>query len=449
MTTAAATNADKAKPSMFRRAASICTAGWGYVRLGWDYVPLTLLGLVLGGLAVWGFFGFSEDSADHIVYALSAVAMAIVGMSVVSTGLFAFVLWHRVRRAPVGVSETLMAGRSLKTSFRAPGFRFWPMVQVSMGWVDPADVDVETAYVGTQISERVTAHSRGRYEGLTRRFAIRDVFGLAEIAFCRRWEQPLTVLPGVGRADVSLEVRRATADGYSHPSGRPVGEMVEMRRYAHGDSMRHVIWKVFARNRRLMVREPEKAIAPRPAMVAFFVAADRDEPSASTAQLFLEKGLFGNDFLFLAEGGQRATPDTREALSQIIGSRAHRDTQANALAGLFRSVDRSRLDNLVIFAPATPGRWIDIVLTVTRGLPLPPMVILTVDGTLEGKRRGRLSRFFFADPPAESGGASDMTLLPELYERLRGAGLDLRVVHRPSGRRIEAAQMQSIAEAVR
>ena len=65
----------------------------------------------------------------------------------------------------------------------------------------------------------------------------------------------------------------------------------------HGDPLRHILWKTFARTRRLLVRMPERAIAPQPITVAFLVAGEHDEPTASAARLYLERGLVGKFFL--------------------------------------------------------------------------------------------------------------------------------------------------------
>lgn len=407
----------------------------------WEPVPPTALGLVLVAVALSAFFSLGKDRSDHVVYALAAVALALVAISNLVVAAAALVLARLVRSRPAGVPEALMSGVEATTTFTCPTLRFWPLVQVDLDWVEPDAVAVALEPDGASFVERVTPAERGLHPRVVRRFTVRDIFGFASVRFRRAWAQPVRVSPALGRADARLAIRRATADGYSHPSGQPIGEMVEMRRYVHGDPMRHVIWKTFARDRTLMVREPERAIAPRPAMVAFFVAAPDDEPSASTARLFLEQGLLGADFFFAAEGAPRATHQPKEALEQVIRSRAHRDTQADGLGALFRTVDRARLDNLVIFAPASIGPWIDKVLSAARRLPLPPMVIVTVDGGLEPASRGRLSRLLW-----EQDDRTHPTLraLPAVYDRLNGANVDLRVVHRPTGRRVEPAQIDAM-----
>jgi len=406
-----------------------------------DVFPLTFLGLLVGGLGIFGYFEYADETSDFIVKAVALVAMGFVGLSLL-TLLIAWPIVTRVlSRRPSGLPESLTVGVPFETEFRCPRLRFVPFVQLDFTWEWPDGVDVETTPDGDVWRETVTARERGRFESMTRRFVLRDIFGFSEVRFRHRWAGAFRIQPVPGRADVTLAIRRATDDGYSHPSGQPLGELVEMRRYAAGDPVRHILWKVYARSRRLMVREPERAIAPKPAMVGFFVAAQGDEASASTARLFLEQGLLGADFVFAAEGATRPTSNVTEAIEQVIESRGFRDSGADGLAPLLRSVDRGRLDNLVVFAPASEGAWVDKLVSASRRLPMPPVVVMTVDGSLQQKKGSRLSRLMFADPQRDAQRA--MRSLPVVYDRLRQAGMELRVIHKGSGARLDPVSIDA------
>lgn len=401
-----------------------------------DGFPLTTLGVVLATLGSIGYFVIAEDTADFIVMSISLVLLALVAVSVVFVLLSWPLVWGRLDKASSGLPESLTVGIPHQTAFRCPRLAWIPLVQTGLDWEEPDGVEVETRPEGGAWVETVTPLERGRFETVVRRFTVRDVFGFAEIRFTRRWASPLRIQPVPGRADVTLAIRRATDDGYSHPSGQPLGELVEMRRYAHGDPVRHILWKVFARSRRLMVREPERAIAPKPAMVGFFVAGKGDEASASTARLFLEQGLLGHDFVFAAEGAARPTTNVGEAIEQVIESRSFRDSGADSLAPLLRSVDRGRLDNLVVFAPGADGAWVEKLVSASRRLPMPPMVVMTIDGQIEAKRGSRLSRLLFA-PKAEVAARRALREVPLVHDRLRQAGMELRVIHKATGARLD------------
>lgn len=398
-----------------------------------DLFPLTPAGVVLAAFGAWVYFAFAEDQADFILLGFALTAMGLVALALVPVVVAAGVLFWRLGRRPVGLPESLTVGVESETTFRAPRLRFVAIVEVEHAWAEPAGVQVRLVKDGPHWAEYVTPYERGRFTSVARRFTVQDVFGFARVRFNRRWQTTLRIQPVPGRADLTLAIRRATDDGYSHPSGQPLGELVEMRRYAAGDPVRHILWKVFARSRKLMVREPERAIAPKPAMVGFFVAGRNDEPSASTARLFLEEGLLGADFVFAAEGSHRPTSNVTEAVEQVIESAAHRDSGAESLGPLLKSVDRGRLDNLVVFAPATDGAWVDKLLAATRRLPMPPTVVMTVDGSLERRPKKTLSRLFFRRPREEA----PIGEVPAVYDRLRQAGVELRVIHKQTGAAID------------
>lgn len=413
-------------------------AALAFARRLLDWFPLTWSGIVLAGVGAFVYFEFAEDEADFILLGFGLAAMALVATSVLFVSVAAPLYYWRLGKRRSGLPESLSVGVEHETAFHAPRLPFVPIVLVSHDWRSPSEVEVRLGRDPRNAgawTEYVTPRERGRYLTVVRRFTMEDVFGFARVRFDKTWHTTLRIQPVAGRADLSLAIRRATDDGYSHPSGQPLGELVEMRRYAAGDPVRHILWKVFARSRRLMVRQPERAIAPKPAMVGFFVAGRGDEPSASTARLFLENGLLGADFVFSAEGARRPTSDIGEAVEQVIESRHFRDSGADGLGPLLRSVDRGRLDNLVIFAPAADGPWVDKVLAAARRLPMPPTVVMTVDGAIDhDAKRGRAARLLFRPERALTSFAE----VPKVYDRLRAAGIEPRVVHRGSGAPVEA-----------
>jgi uncharacterized protein (DUF58 family) len=414
--------------------------GW---RVASGLFPITTLGVLVAAVGAWAHFSLAPDAADFVLYATGVTALSLVGLSLASVLLGALVLAVALRRRPAGVPETLTTGVEVETGFSLPALTAWPLLLVRWSWVSPDGAEVRTERGASRLLEFLRPRERGQADAVIRRFELRDIFGLSAIAFDRRWAAPVRIVPVRGRANLELAMRRASEDGYSHPSGQPLGELVEMRRYRAGDPVRHIVWKAFARSRRLMVREPERAIAPRPAMVAFFVAGEQDEPSASTARLFLEAGLLGADFRFMASGGTAATDDAALGLEQIIASRAHRAAGADGLAGLLRTVDRGRLDNLVLFGPAGDGGWVDRVLEQMRTLSRPPLVILTVDGDLSappGRSLGATLRrgLFRRDDAREAA----LLAVTRAHDRLRRAGAEVRLVHRGTGARLDAMTLE-------
>jgi len=405
--------------------------------------PLSLTGAATVAVGLYAYAYVGRDDSDYVLYAGGLVALGLVALSSIFTALGALVLWRSLP-SDSGLHDTFEAETQLDTALVLPSFALWPLVRVDVRWDDPAQVSTTLAPQGLRrVRERLIAHRRGHYRRVRRRFEVADLFGLARVRFFKTWEGTFTILPASGHFQLSLALRHAGGDGYSHPSGTRDGELVEMRGYAHGDPLRLVVWKVFGRTRRLLVRMPERAITPRPSTVAYLVAGPGDAPAASTARAFVEQGMLDRDTVFSADGADRPAEDPAQAIDQIVDSVDHRHRGGADLERLLRTVDRSQLGNCVLFVPTREGPWLERVLTFSRALPAPPTVILAVDGTLaELRRHGTLRRLIFDDPAGQTRG--QLRDLPELYGKLRRAGLDVKVIHRPSGQLLGETEITAL-----
>jgi hypothetical protein len=204
-----------------------------------------------------------------------------------------------------------------------------------------------------------------------------------------------------------------------------------MRQYAHGDSMRHVLWKVYARTRKLLVRMHERALAPGPVSVAFFVAGQDDEASAGAARLYVESGLLGNDLLFSADGAAAPARSARDALEQLVDSSSQRAHGAESLDGLASQMDPARLTSCLVFAPSMDGPWRERLVGFIRRHGLDATVIIGVDEAGEPpKRLSRVQSFLFQPEPTLD---SARPSLGKLREALEAEGLPVRVLHRATG----------------
>lgn len=395
-----------------------------------EKVPLRAPGVVLLAAGAFAAFRVGRGESDYLLYPAGLAAIGLVALCSLTVGTAALLLHRWLARAASGVPEDLETLAPRRTAFRFPRFAAWPLVEVSMRWEDPPGIEVELEAAGRFFEETVTARERGRHPRLVRRFTVEDLFGLCAVSFRVAWPGPLRIAPAIAVSGAELASSWSHGDSFSHPAGRAEGDLIEMRAYGHGDPMRHVLWKTFARTRRLLVRMPERAIAPRPVTVAFLVAGAGDEPTASVARLYLERGVFGPDFLFSADGADEATARIHEAIEQIVDSASARADGGGTLERVGSQVERARLGACVIFAPALDGAWRDRVLGFARKLPAPATVVIGVDGEPEdGHRRGLVGRLLWSSAAAERSPPG----LPALREALEGGGLRVQVIHRRTG----------------
>jgi hypothetical protein len=397
----------------------------------WGWFPVRLPGLALAasGLAVAWWVG--KERVDYLLYPAGLAATGLVAIATLGVLVGTLVLWLTVRGAEHGLPDALETTFTTRTSFRCPRLRAWPLVEIEMAWEDPTDVEVKLEPNGRWFEEVVTPYVRGRHPGVVRRFTVSDIFGLASLTFRRRWDAPFRILPAIAVGGAELAASHSHGDAFSHPAGRAEGDLVEMRRYAHGDSMRHILWKTFARTRRLLVRMPERALAPKPITVAFLVAGEADDATAATARLYLEKGLFGPDFVFSADGAAKPTSLPHEAIDQIVQSSARREDGGATLEALAAQVESAKLQSCVVFVPPVDGPWRERVAAFSRRLPAAPLVVIGVEGTDDHTPPGLLRRVFTRkDAPPEH---RVYKQLPALRSALEADGLRVQVLHRTSG----------------
>ncbi|MBE2250692.1 MAG: DUF58 domain-containing protein [Myxococcus sp.] len=392
-------------------------------------MPLRWAGLVLGGAAALA-LRVSEAEVDHVLRPVALVALALVAACVLLVTVSTLVVRRLVRGQAVGVPPELPSGAELTTSFRVPDVRKLGLLDVSLEWATPPGFSVSLVRTEGRLGERISALERGRHDLLVRRFTVEDVFGLSALSFEVSWPLTLRVTPVAAPVSASLAASRSSGDAWSHPSGRAEGDLVEMRSYAHGDSMRHVLWRTYARTRRLLVRMPERAVAPEPLNVAFLIAGEGDEPSAGVARVFLEQGLLGPDFVFAADGALKPVTRVPEAVEQIIDSVRVRADGALGLDGLANQVEAHRLGACVVFAPPIDGPWRERLVAMSRRLSVPATVVIGFDGGDETAPKPRLPQWLLREDVEASRAAA----LVALKSALEADGFPVRIIHRPTGR---------------
>ncbi len=387
--------------------------------------------LVLLGVALGLVFKWSPAEADFLVYPAGLVALGLVAGCLVLVTFGTLSLRRSVRALLVGVPETIETARATGTGFRFPALRRWLVLDVSLSWVEPMGLDVTLEPIGGELAEVITAKERGRFERLVRRFTVEDVFGLTRLSFDVPWDTALRITPASAKQSAQLAAGRAQGETVANPAGRLEGDLVEMRAYAHGDSMRHILWKVYARTRKLLVRMPERALAPGPVSVAFFVAGPEDEASAGAARLYVEAGLLGSDLLFCADGASAPARNPRDALDQLVDSRSQQGHGAESLDAPTAQMDPARLTSCLVFAPALDGPWREKLVGFLRRHALEATVIIGVDeGGEQPTRPSRLESWLF-QPEATLDAARPS--LAKLRASLEAEGLPVQVLHRATG----------------
>ncbi|HVS34681.1 MAG TPA: DUF58 domain-containing protein [Gemmataceae bacterium] len=402
---------------------------WRLLQAVAGWVPLTLLGLFTAPLLYFLVYPFAQDRNDCILTVLALGGLGVQAGAALLVVLVA--LWLRFRRQSPPTPLTLEADKAFRTGYSLGRIGWLPLVRIELTWERPADAVIRTLAGGKGLVEEATAGGRALRSEVVRRIRVSDLFGLARITFRRRLAQEVRITPSRGQVrTLNLFPQNVAGDVLAHPDGQAEGDRLEMRRYAPGDPLKHVLWKVYARTGRLLVRTPERAVAPCERTMAYLIAAEGDEPSAGVARAVLENGLLGPDFLFGADGAAQAVKTVPEAIEQLLRSA---DARSQGAAGLETFVNQGATRGLkacLLFAPAQPGPWLERVAALLAARRGPFRVILGCDG-LAPASRGRLVQRLLVR--AASDRASSAADVRRVVHRLQRLGADVCVVDRVRG----------------
>lgn len=456
-----------------------------WARRAADTLPPTGRGLavaLLGSFALWR-WGYGQ--MDLLLFVISLSGLVLFALACLTVSGCAVYLTRRLKRTPRGGEggegqlPRLETGSPIPTGFSTPALARVPLVKIGWRWRSPRGMDCRQRLRAGRLEEEVVAGRRALVHGIEREIVVRDAFGLCRVAWTRRSDTRLEVLPHVGRlGNLPAVTSFASAEGLPHPSGAPDGDRMDMRRYVPGDSVRHILWKTYARTRQLNVRVPERAIDPSDRTVAYLLSGPGDEAAAAAARVMLESGRLGPDWLFAADGSPEPTDQVESALAAIARSGSWRPNEPGREAGrkseekAMRARDAHRPDDpgpqggpqgstrrrgrstdddpaaglraflghpeirgevhCVVFAAARPGPWVDRALDAARGFGGAVSFVLGTDGVLTGEPPPFWHRLLFADPGEAPLTSSEA--LRGLIGTLESSHHPVLVVDRRSGR---------------
>ena len=307
-------------------------------------------------------FYFVAFKRSDMVLLVATLAILIVALVIVlSVVEAAWATSRRWKEQPPGATLQLVAGARGWTSwtFRPP----WrPFIEVSWSWLEPADVVTETQKGPEGLVEMVIPARRCLADRVVRKIEVRDVLGVSAVRWKSVQVAQVQVLPAEQTLNESTLVQSLYGgDELSDPYGDPQGDRVDMRRYAAGDPPRLILWKVYARSRKLMVRVPERALVPMPRTCAYLVAGPGDELCASLMRSVLEGDLLGQGWRFGADGSRDFATSEGEAMLLLARSGNPESQDECRLAAFLEQARRDGYQSCLVVVPPGEGTWTDTV----------------------------------------------------------------------------------------
>ncbi len=379
--------------------------------------PITFAGwglLALAGVAFW-FQGVAR--LDLVLLAASVLAALLVAGLCVATAAAALVLRRRAEGAAGRVD--LECGVWSPTGFRVPLSRWLPFLRIRVAWEAPAGIRADLRLPSGL--EHVLPDRRALVPSVTRIVRVGDILGLTEAGWRAREASAARILPRRAALDPGAALTgRVAGEDQADPRGGPQGDRVDIRKYGHGDPLRMILWKVYARTRKAFVRVPERALEPAPRLCAYLPANPWDEPPARLARTLLERGLLGPGWRFGADGAEDAG-DLDRALEALARSGSEGGT-----GGLPAFLERARRDGFgacLLLLPGQDGPWVGPVEAALAAAPLDVHVVFALDGWREPPPPAWRRVFLLPEGPEGALPADVLALMGRLVPPHRDATL--------------------------
>lgn len=358
-------------------------------RLAW--FPLTSGGIGMTLVCLAALRGFGYGRMDLVVFALTVCGLSIVAFTLLMVIVSGLLLRSRVRRLMAAQPLSVLkaeAGYPNPSGLELPSWGWLPLMSLQWQLVKPARVQTRIRFndESGKLEEEVTPSQRCLTTQVTRRFVLRDVLGLSRFAWQVTTPAHWQVLPQTGSLRTLPVLRSMDAeDGIPNISGVPEGDRMDIRRYAPGDSTRDILWRVYARNRHLNVRLPERSVFYTERTLAYLVGGEEDEAAAGVARFAISHGALGSPWIFGADGSDQVASHPAAAMPLIAGSaQANHYGLDNFLSA--QSVAAGANTACILFVPATPGPWLERLQQTLLRYPGPFTVVLAADGLYTSAR---------------------------------------------------------------
>lgn len=378
--------------------------------------PLTVQGSITLLIAASALSVYGYGNMDLVVFALAVCALAILLFCLFCTISFGVIMQRRIRReqniSSLGGRRDdieVESGYPNETGFQLGSTSLLPLVRIDWQIVYPDHIETRTRVdISGNLTEEIIPQKRCLSEKLVREFTISDVMGFCRFSWRLEDQSRCLSLPQVSSVQTLPLLRSLTSeDGIPNLSGQPEGDRMEIRPYAPGDSVKNIMWKVYAKSRQLNVRLPEKSVFHSKRTVAYLLSSPNDEAAAAVARVALQSAAFGEDWSFGADGTESPCDDLTTALQAVSRSRALDRPHS---FGLNRFLDRAvgqSMAHCIVFAAAEQAAWLPELKTTISRYPGQFSLVLATDGMADQESPSLWQKLLFRGQLESTGGSEE------------------------------------------
>lgn len=402
--------------------------------------PLTLQGLITLLVTATALSIYGYGAMDLVVFALAICGLSILVASLFCAVISGILIQRRVSRLLQQAGSSLKpveveAGFPNETGLALPALAWFPLVKLNWHIVYPDHITTRVRVDNDgMLREEIIPGRRCLTERIVRQFTVSDVLGFCRYSWRQQQELSFMALPQTNTIKPLPLLRSMTAeDGIPNPSGNPDGDRMEIRPYVPGDSVRNIMWKVYARSRQLNVRLAEKSVFHSKRTVAYLLSSANDEAAAAIARVALETGALGADWAFAADGTDTPCITLGAALAAVARSRAIGRPHGYGLDQFLQQAAGQSGAHCIVFAAAEAAPWAKQLKATMARFPGHFSLVLATDG-FNDQAPQRLWQQLLLRPALKShNGGSSRTDLRNLLTELGQLVESTLVVDRKTG----------------
>lgn len=290
-----------------------------------NYFPLTFRGIIVSGLVYFCLIFLGSSKSDLVASVIGALLLIslFTFLSIIIPS--AFIIKRRLKLENLGSPEKSISKTEGQIILSLSNFKVPPLFilkiervfNASFGEYLPSSIKTKSllctgSFIPSQnIMNSITFPHRGNFEQRYYNIELSDYFGLTKIS----WQVTSTLSYAVYPAERTIEplpllLASSVSGDLTSATDIRSGDLFDTKQYYPGDSLKRILWKVYARSEELIVRHPEAAIIPEGELVAYTIAFAEHDNVASATLSYL-KLVDSQNITFLAgsygDGGKVAT----------------------------------------------------------------------------------------------------------------------------------------------
>ncbi len=267
--------------------------------------PFTSRGLILFVLAFVCLFYFGKEKSDLVATVIGitiAIACIMTLLPLLLTSRFIFKKFADFRDLSTGSNEKYFAQKEFSSFINLPAIKIPPFFNISLTRVFPEEhnehVKPKTIKLfgnfndprsKFDVKDYLKFDRRGEFTqaGVAIRFG--DILGLTRLEKFIPAAKNYAVHPQEVQIEpIAVMAASAQLGDVEHSNLERTGDLFDIRGYHPGDSLKRVLWKVYARSGNVVVRQPEPAIVPEGEVAIFVAARAEDDCVAASAISYLK-----------------------------------------------------------------------------------------------------------------------------------------------------------------